>query len=168
VTSISGSGRGAFKKSVWPVLEAKKAGKIRYIGFTGHKDPSIHLRMLQTASENRFRFEAVQLPLNVMDGHQFRSFQHQVLPVLRTDNIGVLAMKTFGDDFILRSKSNDPWMVGAYLIFPFRVVTRSMESPKRKRISDVKARVLMVDQIESAVFEGTAVRFGHSKGKGIK
>ena len=63
------------------VLAARKAGKIRYIGFTGHKDPSVHLRMLQIASAQGFHFDAVQMPLNVMDAH-FRSFQHQVVPIL--------------------------------------------------------------------------------------
>src|SRR5881296_2966807 len=61
--------------------EAKKAGKVRFIGFTGHKDPLIHLRMLEVAAEHKFHFDAVQMPLNVMDAH-FRSFEHKVLPVL--------------------------------------------------------------------------------------
>ena len=86
------------------MLEARKAGKIRYIGFTGHKDPSIHLRMLELASEHNFRFDAVQMPLNVMDAH-FESFEAQVLPVLVKNQIGVEAMKTFGDHFILQSRT---------------------------------------------------------------
>ncbi len=89
------------------MLEARKAGKIRYIGFTGHKDPFIHLRMLDTAAKNQFHFDAVQMPLNVMDAH-FRSFEDQVLPVLLKSEIGVEAMKTFGDDYILRSKTVQP------------------------------------------------------------
>ena len=89
------------------VLEAKKAGKIRHIGFTGHKEPFMHLRMLQTASENGFRFETVQLPLNVMDGHQFRSFQHQVLPLLLKENIGVLGMKAFGTTSFSKQRSRN-------------------------------------------------------------
>jgi predicted aldo/keto reductase-like oxidoreductase len=89
------------------VLEARKAGKIRFIGFTGHKDPFIHLRMLEMASKNHFHFDAVQMPLNVMDAH-FRSFEDQVLPVLLKNQIGVEAMKTFGDDYILRSKTVQP------------------------------------------------------------
>src|ERR1700726_1207087 len=84
------------------MLEARKAGKIRHIGFTGHKDPSIHLRMLELASEHNFSFDAVQMPLNVMDAH-FESFESQVLPVLVKNQIGVEAMKTFGDHFILQS-----------------------------------------------------------------
>jgi aryl-alcohol dehydrogenase-like predicted oxidoreductase len=113
------------------LLEAKKAGKIRHIGFTGHKDPSIHLRMLQTASDNDFRFETVQLPLNVMDGHQFRSFQHQVLPVLLKDNIGVLAMKTFGDNFILRSNTVTPIEALHYVMsLPTSVVITGIDKPE--------------------------------------
>jgi len=89
------------------MLEARKAGKIRYIGFTGHKDPFIHLRMLDIAAKNHFHFDAVQMPLNVMDAH-FRSFEDQVLPVLLKGEIGVEAMKTFGDNYILRSKTVQP------------------------------------------------------------
>jgi diketogulonate reductase-like aldo/keto reductase len=77
------------------VLEAKKAGKIRYIGFTGHKDPHIHLYMLKVAAEHGFRFDTVQMPLNVMDAH-FRSFAQMVLPELVKQEIGVLGMKSMG------------------------------------------------------------------------
>jgi len=87
--------------------EAQKAGKVRYIGFTGHKDPLVHLRMLQVAAENNFRFDTVQMPLNVMDAH-FRSFQHQVLPRLVKDQIGVLGMKSMGDQIILKSNTVKP------------------------------------------------------------
>src|SRR5208283_3483175 len=83
--------------------EAKKAGKIRFIGFTGHKDPQIHLRMLEVARAHKFRFDAVQMPLNVMDAH-FRSFEHQVLPELVKQGIGVLGMKSMGSGVILQSK----------------------------------------------------------------
>lgn len=89
------------------LLEAQRAGKIRYIGFTGHKDPLVHLRMLETAAANQFRFDAVQLPLNVMDAH-FRSFEHHVLPLLVKDEVGVLGMKALGDPFILQSKTVTP------------------------------------------------------------
>jgi uncharacterized protein len=86
------------------VLEARKAGKLRYIGFTGHKSPDIHLKMLATASAHQFTFDAVQMPLNVMD-HHFDSFEAKVLPVLQKQNIGVLGMKPMGDHFILQSKT---------------------------------------------------------------
>ena len=86
------------------VQQARKAGKVRYIGFTGHKSPEIHLKMLATASSHQFRFDAVQMPLNVMD-HHFSSFETEVLPVLLKENIGVLGMKPMGDHFILQSKT---------------------------------------------------------------
>jgi predicted aldo/keto reductase-like oxidoreductase len=86
------------------MLAAKQAGKVRYIGFTGHKDPSIHLRMLQVAADRKFHFDAVQMPLNVMDAH-FRSFEHQVVPVLVKEGIGVLGMKSLGFGAILRSNT---------------------------------------------------------------
>ena len=86
------------------VQEAQKAGKVRFIGFTGHKSPDIHLKMLATASKHGFRFDAVQMPLNVMDAH-FNSFEKKVLPILTKQGVGVLAMKSMGDKVILRSKT---------------------------------------------------------------
>jgi predicted aldo/keto reductase-like oxidoreductase len=84
------------------LLSAKKAGKLRYIGFTGHKDPNIHLKMLRTADEHGFTFDTVQMPLNVMDPH-FKSFERLVLPILLQKNVGVLAMKPLGSGDILKS-----------------------------------------------------------------
>ncbi len=88
-------------------LDAKKAGKIRYIGFTGHKSPDIHLKMLHTAFAHDFTFDTVQMPLNVMDAH-FDSFEKKVLPVLLEHKIGVLGMKPMGDKLILNSKTATP------------------------------------------------------------
>jgi len=85
-------------------LAAKKQGKIRYIGFTGHKSPDIHLKMLETGFAHQFTFDAVQMPLNVMDAH-YDSFEKKVLPVLVKHDIGVLGMKPMGDAIILRSKT---------------------------------------------------------------
>jgi len=86
------------------MLAAKQAGKVRYIGFTGHKDPYVHLRMLEMAKAHNFHFDAVQMPLNVMDAH-FRSFREQVVPVLVREKIGILGMKCFGDHYILNSNT---------------------------------------------------------------
>jgi aryl-alcohol dehydrogenase-like predicted oxidoreductase len=86
------------------VLEAKRAGKIRFIGFTGHKSPDIHLKMLSTASQHGFVFDTVQMPLNVMDAH-FDSFEKKVLPKLVQQGNGVLGMKPMGDPFILKSNT---------------------------------------------------------------
>jgi len=81
------------------LVEAQRDGKLRHIGFTGHKDPHIHLHMLQTAREHGFRFATVQMPLNVMDAH-YRSFQKLVLPELVRDRIGVLGMKPMANGII--------------------------------------------------------------------
>src|SRR6267378_4489981 len=86
---------------------AQKAGKVRFVGFTGHKDPLVHLRMLEVAAKHGFRFDTVQMPLNVMDAH-FRSFGKNVLPALVREGIGVLGMKPMGDGLILRSKAVTP------------------------------------------------------------
>ncbi|HEY3373918.1 MAG TPA: aldo/keto reductase [Candidatus Aquicultor sp.] len=70
-------------------VDARDAGKIRFIGFTGHKDPDIHLKMLNQG----FAWDTVQMPLNVLDAHHYHSFARKVLPVLVERNIGVLGMK---------------------------------------------------------------------------
>jgi uncharacterized protein len=88
-------------------LAAKQQGKIRYIGFTGHKSPEIHLKMLNTAFAHKFTFNSVQMPLNLMDAH-YDSFEKLVLPVLVAHNIGVLGMKPLGNGLILRSKTAEP------------------------------------------------------------
>jgi predicted aldo/keto reductase-like oxidoreductase len=86
------------------LVKARQAGKVRYIGFTGHKSPDIHLHMLEVADRHGFVFDSVQMPLNVMDAH-FNSFQQKVLPVALKKNIGVLGMKPMGDPFILKSNT---------------------------------------------------------------
>ena len=88
-------------------MEAKEAGRVRFLGFTGHKSPAIHLRMLQTAAGHGFRFDAVQMPLNVMDAH-FDSFEKRVLPVLVRERMGVLGMKPLGDRMVLESATVTP------------------------------------------------------------
>jgi aryl-alcohol dehydrogenase-like predicted oxidoreductase len=84
------------------LVAARQAGKLRFIGFTGHKDPHIHLYMLEVARRNGFSFDTVQMPLNVMDAH-FRSFSRLVVPEAVRQDIGILAMKTMGDGVILKS-----------------------------------------------------------------
>ena len=94
---------GAFEA----VQKAKQAGKIRYLGYTGHKDPDIHLKMLHTALAHGWTPDSVQMPLNVMDTH-FNSFEHKVLPELVEHKIGVLGMKPMGSGVILQSKAVTP------------------------------------------------------------
>jgi len=86
------------------LVEARSAGKLRYIGFTGHKDPRIHLYMLEVARQNGFKFDAVQMPLNLMDAH-YRSFAKEVVPELVKQNIGVLGMKSMGNGILLKSNT---------------------------------------------------------------
>jgi aryl-alcohol dehydrogenase-like predicted oxidoreductase len=111
-------------------IAARKAGKIRYIGFTGHKDPAVHLRMIETAQKHGFHFDTVQMPINVMDAH-FRSFTHQVMPVCLQQGIGVLAMKTFGDNFILQSNTVQAIEALHYsLNLPVSVVITGIDKPE--------------------------------------
>jgi aryl-alcohol dehydrogenase-like predicted oxidoreductase len=97
------SPKGAYQAMV----QAQKAGKIRYIGFTGHKSPAIHLKMLELCFAHNFTPATVQMPLNLMDAH-YDSFQKQLLPVLLQYGIGPLAMKSMGDHFLLESKAVTP------------------------------------------------------------
>jgi len=112
------------------VQAAKKAGKIRYIGFTGHKSPDIHLKMLETADAHKFTFDTVQMPLNVMDAH-FNSFGSKVLPVALQKNMGVLGMKPMGSDYILKSKTVTPVECLHYAMnLPVSVVITGCDSLK--------------------------------------
>lgn len=118
---------GAFEAA----LAARKAGKIRYIGFTGHKDPDIHLKMLSTAFDHGFTFDAVQMPLNVMDAH-FRSFARKVVPGLVEHGIGVLGMKPLGSGIILRSQTLTPIECLHYAMnLPTSVVINGCDSLER-------------------------------------
>jgi aryl-alcohol dehydrogenase-like predicted oxidoreductase len=112
------------------VVAAQKAGKIRFIGFTGHKDPMVHLRMLETARQHNFHFDAVQMPLNLMDAH-FRSFGHNVVPELVKDGIGVLGMKPLASGAILKSNTVSPIDCLHYaLSLPTSVVITGIDSMK--------------------------------------
>jgi aryl-alcohol dehydrogenase-like predicted oxidoreductase len=110
--------------------EAKQAGKIRFIGFTGHKDPAIHLAMIEEARKRGLKFDAVQMPLNVMDAH-FKSFEKQVLPVLVKDRTGVLGMKPLGSGDILRSGKVKPIECLHYALnLPTSVVITGIDSQR--------------------------------------
>jgi uncharacterized protein len=112
------------------LVEARKAGKLRFIGFTGHKDPQMHLAMLAEAERHGFEFDTVQMPLNVMDAH-FNSFEAHVLPVLLQKRIGVLGMKSMGSGDILDSKVVKPAECLRYaLSLPTSVVICGMDSDR--------------------------------------
>jgi aryl-alcohol dehydrogenase-like predicted oxidoreductase len=110
------------------LVEAKRAGKLRYIGFTGHKDPHVHLYMMDVAREHGFIFDAAQLPLNVMDAH-YRSFAKLVVPELVKDGTAVLAMKTMSNGRILQSGTVTPIECLHYALnLPTSVVITGIDS----------------------------------------
>ena len=110
------------------LVEARDAGKLRYIGFTGHKDPRIHLYMLEVAAQNGFHFDTVQMPLNVMDAH-YRSFEKHVVPELVKLKIGILGMKSMANGILLKSKTVTPVECLHYaLSLPTSVVITGIDS----------------------------------------
>ncbi len=125
------------------VVAAKQAGKVRFIGFTGHKDPLVHRRMLEVADHHGFHFDTVQMPVNVMDAH-FRSFTHQVLPLAAGKGIGVLAMKTFGDHFILDRVLADK------LATPTEMLHYSMTLPVSVVITGIDRMEILDQALEAA------------------
>jgi aryl-alcohol dehydrogenase-like predicted oxidoreductase len=110
------------------LVDAQQAGKIRHIGFTGHKDPHIHLYMLEVAREHGFLFDTAQMPLNVMDAH-YRSFGKLVLPELVKQGIGVLGMKPMANGIILKSQTVSPMECLRYALnLPTSVVITGVDS----------------------------------------
>ena len=109
-------------------LAAKQAGKFRFLGFTGHKSPDIHLHMIETAAAHQFTFDTVQMPINVMDAH-YHSFADQVLPAALGRHMGVLAMKPMGDHHILDSQAVTPFECLHYAMnLPVSVVITGCDS----------------------------------------
>lgn len=113
------------------VMAAKKAGKVRYIGFTGHKDPAVHLRMLDVAAQHGFHFDACQMPLNVLDFH-FRSFAHEVVPRLVKEGTAVLGMKPIAFGNVLKAGVATPIECLHYALnLPTSVVINGCDSMER-------------------------------------
>jgi predicted aldo/keto reductase-like oxidoreductase len=150
------------------VVEAQKAGKVRFIGFTGHKSPDIHLKMLETAAANHLHFDTVQMPLNVMDAH-FNSFQQKVLPVLVKEEIGVLGMKPIGAGMIFSSKTVAPVDCLRYALnLPTSVVITGCDSlPILQQAIDVVKNFKPLNQTEVAALlekSAQAARDGQFEG----
>ncbi|MGB0124424.1 MAG: aldo/keto reductase [Silvibacterium sp.] len=82
--------------------QARKDGKIRFIGFTGHKSPEIHLNMIETADKHGFTFDTVQMPVNALDEH-YDSFGQKVIPVAQKHGMAILGMKPLSNGAILKS-----------------------------------------------------------------
>ena len=147
------------------LIEARDAGKISFIGFTGHKDPHIHLHMLEVAKENGFEFDTVQMPLNVMDAH-YRSFEKMVLPELVKQNIGVLAMKTMANGVILESKTVTPIECLQYAMnLPTSVVITGCESMENVEQALTAARTFkpMSDEEVKDLLNKTASAASHGQ-----
>lgn len=122
------------------LVEARQAGKLRYIGFTGHKDPRVHLEMIAVARRNGFDLDTVQMPLNVMDAH-FRSFSRLVVPEAVKHGIGILAMKTLAGGVIL--KSGAP-------VTPIECLHYAMNLPSSVVITGIES-----EQVLDQAFEAT-------------
>ena len=122
------------------LVAARKAGKVRFIGFTGHKDPRIHLYMLEVARNHGFQLDTVQMPLNVMDAH-FRSFSRQVVPEAVKQHIGILAMKTMGDGVILKSGAQ---------VTPIECLHYAMNLPTSVVITGIESEKILDQALEAA------------------
>jgi predicted aldo/keto reductase-like oxidoreductase len=152
------------------VVAAQKAGKVRFIGFTGHKDPLVHLRMLEIAEKHNFRLDAVQMPLNVMDAH-FRSFGKHVLPVLVKQEIGVLGMKPMGSGEILRSKTVTPVECLHYaMTLPTSVVITGIDSMDvlKQGLETVRAFKPFTSDEIATILKKTAVAAADGQYEGFK
>ena len=159
--------------AIHALIEAKREGKIRYIGFTGHKDPAIHLTMLDAAKQHNFTFDTVQMPLNVMDA-QYHSFEKSVLPVLLERQIGVLGMKSMGSGDILKSGVVSPDECLRYaLSLPTSVVISGMDSrdvlqknlalAKNLRPLEGDERIALLARVADAANEGKYEAFKTSR-----
>src|SRR5688572_5172595 len=147
------------------LLEARQAGKLRYIGFTGHKDPNIHLHTLEVAAQYGFKFDAVQMPLSVMDAH-YRSFEKLVLPELVNQNIGVLGMKCMANGIILKSRTVTPVECLHYALnLPTSVVITGCDSMEILEQALEAARTFrpMSDAQVSALLANTAQAASHGE-----
>lgn len=151
------------------VVEAKKAGKVRYIGFTGHKDPAMHLRMLELARQHDFHFDSVQMPINVLDAH-YRSFAAEVIPVALKDGLAVLAMKTMAGGALARTNYVTPIQCLHYAMnMPCSTVIAGMDNMDRldQAIEAVKTfkpwtkeeLAAVLDKTRTAAATGSEERF---------
>ena len=145
------------------LIAARAAGKLRYIGFTGHKDPRIHLYMLEVATSHGFTFDTAQMPLNVMDAH-YRSFERMALPELVRQKIGVLGMKSLANGIILKSGTVTAIECLHYALnLPTSVVITGIDSLERldqafeaartfRRLTDAERKAVLAKTARAASF----------------
>jgi len=154
-------------------VAARDAGKVRFIGFTGHKDPAYHLHMIDLADKNGFTFDTVQMPINVFDAH-YKSFAAQVIPVAQDHDMGILAMKTFGDANLLETGLVDPIAMLHYgMTLPTSVVITGIDKPEIldqaieaatsfEPLSDA-ATAAMLAKTKAAALDGSLERYKTSR-----
>lgn len=132
-------------------VEAKKEGKIRFIGFTGHKYPRLFKEML----EKDFKWDTVQMPVNVLDYH-YRSFTKQIMPILVKRKIGVVGMKSLAGGGILRTGSLKPEECIRYsLSQPIATLVSGMDSMEvlKKNLMIVSKFAPMTEQEKNALLD---------------
>jgi predicted aldo/keto reductase-like oxidoreductase len=147
------------------LIEAQEAGKLRHIGFTGHKDPAIHLHMLEVADNYGFKFATAQMPLNVMDAH-YRSFAKLVVPELVKRNMGILGMKSMANGILLRSNTVTPIECLHYALnLPTSVVITGIDTMEilDQAFEAIRTFQPMTDQQVQALLAKTAAAGGHGE-----
>ena len=140
------------------MVAARKVGKTRFIGFTGHKGPDFHLKMLHTAMEQNFRFDTVQMPLNVFDAH-FNSFENKVIPLLLEQNIGIIGMKPMAEASIIKSGAASAVECLRYVMsLPISVTLTGCESVKilEQAIGVARQFQPLTDEERTALLSRTA------------
>jgi aryl-alcohol dehydrogenase-like predicted oxidoreductase len=143
------------------MVEAREAGKIRFIGFTGHKDPEMHLKML----EQDFEWDAVQMPLNVLDAH-YKSFEKKVLPVLFNREIGIIGMKPFAAGMLFETNTVSAMEALHYAMnLPADVVVTGMQSKAdlERAIEAAESFARLSDSEVESMLERTAAKAGNGK-----
>jgi uncharacterized protein len=126
------------------VVESQKAGKVRFIGFTGHKDPHVHLYMFEVARQRGFHFDTVQMPINIMDAH-FRSFAQLVVPEAMKQKTAILGMKCFGSGVMMKSN-----VISNNAVTPLECLHYSLNVPVAVQITGINSKMLL-DQAFAAV-----------------
>ncbi|HEY8447674.1 MAG TPA: aldo/keto reductase [Thermomicrobiales bacterium] len=118
------------------LLKAKEQGKVRYIGFTGHKHPDIFKRMLS----HGFPWDACQMPLNVLDAH-YASFEREILPICQEQGIAVIAMKSLADGHLLHSGAN---------VTPAEALRYTMSLPVATVVSGIDSMEVLEKNVATA------------------
>jgi predicted aldo/keto reductase-like oxidoreductase len=129
------------------LIAARQAGKIRFIGFTGHKSPDIHLGMLKTAAAHGFHFDTLQMPVNVMDAHH-DSFGNRVIPVAVAQGVGVIGMKPFGSGLFFRAA---PLAAATRTVAPAECLHFAMSRPTSVVVTGCESEGILMQALDAAL-----------------